>query len=129
MARMALGLSGSFSAMANCSVIFHCIWRAMASLAVTMGASARWLAFIASLTTQDLLQHSRLVYRSQARKDEPAGGKSKQFHRQYREPFRALNVAHCPGWYAKKANCAWCFPLRKTALLELFRGLRTGEML
>ena len=49
MARMALGLSGSFSAMANCSAIFHCIWLAMASLAVTMGASARWLVFIASL--------------------------------------------------------------------------------
>jgi hypothetical protein len=49
MARMALGLSGSFSAMANWSAIFHCIWREMASLAVMIGASERSLVVIASL--------------------------------------------------------------------------------
>ena len=53
MARMALGLSGSCSAMATCSAILHCVWWEMASLAVTTGASASWLVFIASLGTLD----------------------------------------------------------------------------
>jgi hypothetical protein len=80
--------------MANWSAIFHCIWREMASLAVTMGSSARWLVFIATLGTLDLLQRSRLRYRSVARKDEPVAEKSKHFPRQGRERCGALKVAH-----------------------------------
>src|SRR5208283_1795432 len=78
MARVAPGLRGSRIVTANCSVILQRMWWAMASLAVTMGTSTGLFAVISNLGTQDLLQLSRLVYRSLARKDELSGRRGTQ---------------------------------------------------